>query len=421
MAEDREEKIKQYIVKHKDKAYALNNWIAIKSKDFTYKEALAAIYEVAGGRETVMTKIIDQIKDFEKTRGRSQVYADEIKGKPDIIRNENGELTVVGVDVDADKTEVEIPQTPKEPRNPNIFRKGDGQTKIPYRRTVARFSDIGQVVREVYPDADKEFIELAIKGINDFAAQQKKKITLILQRLKNGKLTLDRATGQVKPNVNEGRTIVITERMLNELSGDLAMTEHVFGSNVMQFLSDLLNSPTDAQPSNVLQLYGLDRNTLLKHLKNYDVIIKREKVSTKDGEGNPKTPTMKVKYGIKDTDRAERNEADEFDVPKKKFKIKILKLYNDLFNKKSSPLNEDGESFINGSGPDGSGQVIQPLFKTIVKQKNNYIDEEEINETTTTTSVGGENGYAYDMPAFLDKETADRGGKNRSISMERLK
>ena len=189
----------------------------------------------------------------------------------------------------------------------------------------------------------------------------------------------------------------------------------------MQFLSDLLNNPTDAQPSNVLQLYGLDRNTLLKHLKNYDVIIKREKVSTKDGEGNPKTPTMKVKYGIKDTDRAERNEADEFDVPKKKFKIKILKLYNDLFNKKSSPLNEDGESFINGSGPDGSGQVIQPLFKTIVKQKNNYIDEEEINETTTTTSVGGENGYAYDMPAFLDKETADRGGKNRSISMERLK
>ena len=152
MAEDREEKIKQYIAKHKDKAYALNNWIAIKSKDFTYKEALAAIYEVAGGRETVMTKIIDQIKDFEKTRGRSQVYADEIKGKPDIIRNENGELTVVGVDVDADKTEVEIPQTPKEPRNPNIFRKGDGQTKIPYRRTVARFSDIGQVVREVYPD-----------------------------------------------------------------------------------------------------------------------------------------------------------------------------------------------------------------------------------------------------------------------------
>ena len=43
MAEDREEKIKQYIAKHKDKAYALNNWIAIKSKDFTYKEALAAI------------------------------------------------------------------------------------------------------------------------------------------------------------------------------------------------------------------------------------------------------------------------------------------------------------------------------------------------------------------------------------------
>ena len=420
MAEDREEKLKQYIVKYKSKVYALNNWIAIKNKDFNYKEALAAIYDFARGRETVMTKIIDQIRDFDKTRGRSQVYADEIKGKPDIIKNENGELTVVGINLDAEDTKVEPPAPTKEPRNPKIFRK-DGQVKIPYKKTSDRFSDIGQVVRELYPDADKEFIELGIKGINDYAALRKKKITLILQRLKNGKLTLDRATGQVKPNVTESRTIVITEKMLNELKGDLAMTEHVFGSNVMQFLSDLLNDPINAQPSDVLRIHGLDRNKLLKHLNDYNVIVKREKISTKDGEGKPKTPTMKVKYGIVGTDCGQRNDADEFDVPKKKFKVKILKLYNDLFGNKAKPINEDGEGTISGGGDDPSGQVIQPLFTTIVKQKSNYIDEEEINETTTTTSVGGENGYAYDMPAFLDKETADRGGKNRSISMERLK
>lgn len=405
MGEDRDEKLKQYIIRHKDKAYALNNWIAIKNKDFTYKEALAAIYDLAGGRETVISGIIDQIKDFDKTKGRSQVYADEIKGKPDIIRDENGELMVVGVEVK--KTEVEPPTNPKEPRNPKIFRKEDGQVKKPYQKAEQRFGDIGAQVRELYPHADKNFILRAIKAISDYSALKKKRPEIVVNSIKRGRYYIDTQTCEIKPVVKESRTIIISERVMNEISERVHMNDEIFENNIRQFIFDLKNDPINAQPSDMLRLRGLNRNDLVAYLIKYGIITKNETVSNKDENGNFKKPTMKVSYG-------EKNDPliTDFKVKKAKFKLKVKQLYIDLFEKNvHESINEEaGVGGIEGGGD--MGTFVQPVFP-MYRQKSNY--NKELDETTTASSVGD---FTYDAPAFGDDESFDRkGGENHSVSI----
>ena len=409
MGEDRDEKLKQYIIRHRDKAYALNNWIAIKNKDFTYKEALAAIYDLAGGRETVITGIIDQIKDFDKTRGRSQVYADEITGKPDIVRDENGELTVVGVEVK--KTEVEPPTNPKEPRNPKIFRKEDGQVKKPYQKAEKRFGDIGAQVRALYPHADKNFILRAIKAISDYSALKKKRPEIVINSIKRGRYYIDTQTCEIKPVVKESRTIIISERVMNEISEKVHMNDEIFENNIRQFIFDLKNDPINAQPSDMLRLRGLDRNTLIAYLRKYDIITKRDTVSNKDENGNFKKPTVKVAYG-------EKNDPSDtdFNVRKSKFKLKVKQLYIDLFEK-NTPESVNEEACAGGiEGGGDMGTFVQPIF-SIYRQKSNYNEDtdKELDETTTSSTVGD---FTYDAPAFGDDPSFDRkGGKNHSVSV----
>lgn len=415
MDESTLEKLKQYNRKYNGNVKKLGKWLAVKDKPFKMVDTLECIYNAAGGRETVMNKIIDQLTATAAVRGRSQVYADSAPSGADIIRNEEGNLELKGF---VDNEPVQKPPTKAE-RNSNIFKKSDGQTKKIYQKTEEKFKDVGQFVRTLFPNADKGFIETAIKSIVDLAAARRKTPEKIMQRIKNGRLVIDSNTGEIKPTVKESRTVIISEDTMKQIKQKYAMTDHVFLSNVKDFLSQLLNDPVNAKPSEMLLAHHLDRNTLLKYLKDYGVIVKREKLSNKDSDGNPKELTMKVKYGIKGTDRGERDKNDEFDVPKKNFENKILNMFIDLFESNlPQDLNEDGEggSFISGGG-DGAGQFVTKLGTkdtSMITQKSLY-EEDDINETTTTFSVGA---YVYDRPAFLDDETADRGEKNGSISVE---
>ena len=274
MEQELKDKLNAFFKKHKNTVMALNQWIALKNKGFKLIDALSAIYNAAGGKETVMVDMLEQLTDKSKVRGRTQVYSDPTAKGMDIIMNANGELEVVGFSPDKDKPlkgqSVE--------RNPKIF-KPSGEIRKPYQKTEKRLYDIGADVRALYPDADKNFLLRAIKLVADYASASKKHPSNIVRRLKNGRLILDTDAMVIKPVVKENKVIVISEDTMKQISEQFYMNDYVFESNIRQFIHDLMVDPINAQPSNTLKFYKLDRGTLLKYLREYDIITKKEKIS----------------------------------------------------------------------------------------------------------------------------------------------
>jgi len=400
------EKLNQFYKKNKELCLGLNHWLLLKAKDFKLIDALDAIYRAADGKETAMSQMIIQLIEKNKTRGRSQVYHTDSSQHMDIVRGEDGVLTVTGFNPDKEPR----PTGMKQKRNPQIFKKSDGQVKKTVQKTEDRLFDIGEEVRKLFPDADVDFLAKAIDAVSKYAALKKKKPIIIINRIKNNRLYLDKNTFELKPTANEGRTVIIMEEVFESLSNKLLMTDYVFESNIRQFLKDLYNDPVNAQPSETLLVYNLNRNKLIRLLMKYGILTKSENVSFKDENGNFKTPRMKIRYGLKDNDK----EVD-LEVKKKRFQSKVRKLYIDLFEK-NVPQNvneeEGGGSFISGGG-DGAGQFITKLGTKPLKQKS-YLEQTNGIDEATTTAIN----ITYDLPVFGDEESLDRkGGKNHSVSI----
>ena len=55
------DKIKEYISKNRNKAYALNSWVALKNKSFNVYKALDVIYNAANGNFNEMNNMIDAL------------------------------------------------------------------------------------------------------------------------------------------------------------------------------------------------------------------------------------------------------------------------------------------------------------------------------------------------------------------------
>ena len=153
-------------------------------------------------------------------------------------------------------------------------------------------------------------------------------------------------------------TFVITEGMMDELR----MTEYKFNSNIKKFLKELLTNPVKARPTEMLQLYGFNRNRLLSYLLRNSMIEKNEEICDKDGDGNPRTATMKI----------------SFKVPKKNFDHNLKKMYIKFFennDRDGDMLTEDGEgatscvSVGGGDAYNSSGQVIGRLNKQIISRE----------------------------------------------------
>ena len=417
---DIDSKIKEYITKSRNKCYALGNWKNIQMKPFSMKDMLVCICKAANGSLKEMDNIIDHLTAKRKVYGRTQVYDDDHIGNIDIVKNQDGELELVGYKPDAP-----LPlKGQHQSHNPKVFRKSDDKVSKTYQNAEEKLYDLGQKVRELFPGTDNHFITFAMQAIRKYASDRKIHTDKVVSGLQKGKYRLDTDLWRVVPNPrneskedhNRGRRIIIlnesdVQRLQKISEGydkEMEMTEQKFHSNIRNFISQILQDPVNAQPSIVLKANGLNRSILLKYLLNSGILIRDERISDRDENGEPKTATMMVKFRC----------------PKKNFDRKIQKLYMRFFEKnlpqrqihlRNEEINEEGEGGAIGGATSAasSGQFIQP-FGSVQRRKM----PTEIEETTTTMNTGN---YQYTVPFGGDKETlARKNGDGGSVSINHV-
>lgn len=422
MNEQVREYIKQFIQRYRNDALTLDSWVKLKNKNFNTMQALEAIYNTANGKPTEMLNIMKMLSKKDPKYGRrGHVYGDVVNPSLDIVLN-NGKVEVIGY-----KGVVSEPETNNiSPRNSNIFRKSDGQTKIPYKKTSDEIHNIGKFVRTNYKTYSDDDIIGRVNAIMNYSSEKKISYEKVINNLLNKKLTIIGYGGGYKivPNNNnfhESKRIIVGESALKIFeSMEREMTYYSFLSNVKSFLSDLLNNPSTAKPSIELLSKGFNRSKLLSCLINKGIINKDEKIIDEDENGNPQTAKMNIK----------------FKVPKKDFERNMKKLYIKLFEKNipqegniivndfnidamkdnTMDVSEDGEGATNCSS---SGQFSQPMFGVQKREIYNTKPNEELEETTTTMNSGD---YQYTVPFPGDKSTLSRkNGKDSSISINRIK
>ena len=413
---DIDSKIKEYIAKSRKKCYALGNWKNLQMKPYSVRDILVCICKAANGSLKEMDNIIDHLTAKRKVYGRTQVYADKHVGDIDIVKNQDGELELVGYKPDAP-----LPlKGQHQPQSGKAFRKSDGQISKTYQNAEEKLYDLGQKVRELFPDGDNHFISFAMQAIRKYASERKIHTDKVVNGLEKGRYKIDTDMWRVVPNLKneskEKRIIIINEsdfqrlkKISEECDKEMEMTEQKFHSNIRNFISQLLQDPVNAQPSMLLKMHGLYRSVLLKYLLDNGTLVRDERISDVDENGEPKKATMMVKFKCR----------------KKNFDRKIQKLYMRLFEKnlpqrtvplRNEELNEDGEgggAIAGATSAASSGQFIQP-FGGVQRRKM----PTEIDETTDTNSVGN---YQYTVPFGGDKETlARKNGCNGSVSVNHV-
>lgn len=413
---DIDSKIKEYIAKSRKKCYALGNWKNLQMKPYSVRDILVCICKAANGSLKEMDNIIDHLTAKRKVYGRTQVYADKHVGDIDIVKNQDGELELVGYKPDAP-----LPlKGQHQPQSGKAFRKSDGQISKTYQNAEEKLYDLGQKVRELFPDGDNHFISFAMQAIRKYASERKIHTDKVVKGLEKGRYRIDTDMWRVVPNLKneskEKRIIIINEsdfqrlkKISEECDKEMEMTEQKFHSNIRNFISQLLQDPVNAQPSMLLKMHGLYRSVLLKYLLDNGTLVRDERISDVDENGEPKKATMMVKFKCR----------------KKNFDRKIQKLYMRLFEKnlpqrtvplRNEELNEDGEgggAIAGATSAASSGQFIQP-FGGVQRRKM----PTEIDETTDTNSVGN---YQYTVPFGGDKETlARKNGCNGSVSVNHV-
>lgn len=461
MNEDIKNKLKEYISKYRNYALALNGWVKLKNKNFTTMDALEAVFMAANGKPMEMNNIITTLTKKVNVYGRrGHVYSDVPTTSID-INYDNGKLSVIGY-----KGVVNEPETNNiSPRNPNIFRKSDGQTKVPYQKTSDDIHKIGAFVRKYSPSYGDDAIIGKISAIMNFGQEKKISYDKVMDAIVKGKLAIvGNGVGYKvapKQRMPESKKIIVGENAIKVFEAiENEMTYYSFLSNVKSFLKDLLNNPSTAKPSMELMAKGFNRSKLLSYLVNKGIITKDEKIVDEDENGNPQTAVMNVKYKV----------------PKKDFDKKMKKLYIGLFeknlpepishnqcgtdvfsNSKYSKLNDDiaimnnspltmgvvgGRADLDGianildkgiknrnikveDGGDGatnatsSGQFSQPVFGVQRREIYDTKPDDDIEEATTTMNTGN---YQYTVPFPGDKSTLKRkNGKDGSISINRIK
>ena len=91
------EKLKEFVRAYPNRKAALSAWINIKVKSFRLVDALECIYDFADGDFAQMDSVIETLTKKRKTYGRTQVYAGPAPAEPDIVKNADGTLRIVGI------------------------------------------------------------------------------------------------------------------------------------------------------------------------------------------------------------------------------------------------------------------------------------------------------------------------------------
>lgn len=396
--------LKEYVSKNRSSAFALRDWVSLNAKKFSFTDALECIYLEAGGHHDEMTKIIKQLTEKKKVLGRTQVYNPEETKQIDIVAGEDGKLKLKGYDPDKEPT----PKGQHLPRNPKIFRQGDGQTNKIFQAAEKRMMGLGQRVRELYPDGDNMYITHAMQAIRRYAAEKKVSADAIVNAIKAGRLKLkdeEYNSFEVVPSTtNESRVIVISEAVASLIKEEYDMTEYKFNNNVRKFLSDLLADPVNATPTDFLRQNGITRSMLIRQMEKIGMVERDDKISDSDENGQPKTATMMVKYKV----------------PRKNFERKLKKLWIRMVDR-NLPERKHGGLVIKEDGEGGatsavsSGEFVQPAFPV---QRRKMYGESDVDEATATTTVGN---YEYDAPIMGDEETLSRkNGVGGSVSVNKM-
>ena len=145
-----------------------------------------------------------------------------------------------------------------------------------------------------------------------------------------------------------------------------------------------------------------------------DPILKRkQRISDKDENGNPKTATMMVKFQRNDDNN------DEYVCPKKSFDRKLQKLYIKMFQRNVPQRNKKNEFDVDeatGCGGTGAaGGAFVTKFGDVQRRQMPI----EIGESTTTFNTGN---YTYTAPVLGDKESCARhNGDGGSVSINQAK
>lgn len=439
---DIDSKIKEYITKSRKKCYALGNWKNLQMKPFSMRDMLVCICKAANGSLKEMDNIIDHLTAKRKVYGRAQVYADKHVGDIDIVKNQDGELELVGYKPDAP-----LPlKGQHQSHNPKVFRKSDDKVSKTYQNAEEKLYDLGQKVRELFPGTDNHFITFAMQAIRKYASERKINTDKVVKGLESGRYRIDTDIWRVVPNLKneskedhkrERRIIILNESDVQRLQKisegydkEMEMTEQKFHSHIRNFISQILQDPVNAQPSILLKANGLNRSILLKYLLQSGILVRHERISDRDENGEPKTATMMVKFGFGIDPRIGKKETmlntndEDIKCPKKNFDRKIQKLYMRFFEKnlpqrqihlRNEEINEEGEGGAIGGATSAasSGQFIQP-FGSVQRRKM----PTEIEETTTTMNTGN---YQYTVPFGGDKETlARKNGDGGSVSINHV-
>ena len=409
------EKVKEFKSKYANKCYALANWKNLQMKDFGVTEMLECICKAANGSLQEMAKIIDHLTSKKKTFGRTQVYADKDIKMVDLVRNESGELELKGYNPDA-----QLPlKGQHQKRNPKIFRKTDDKTNKTFQNAEERMYNLGEKVRELFPGEDNHFITFAMQAIRKYAEEKKVHTDKVIKGLQKGRYKLDDDIWRIIPNVvKEGKKrhiIFINESDANRIADMLKLDKHLFFVNMKNFIAQLLQDPVNAQVPLVFSQRGFNRSKIINYLLsgNDPILIRKQRISDKDENGNPKTATMMVKFQRNDDNN------DEYVCPKKSFDRKLQKLYIKMFQRnvpqrnKKNELDVDEATGCGGTGAAGGAFVTK--FGDVQRRQMPI----EIGESTTTFNTGN---YTYTAPVLGDKESCARhNGDGGSVSINQAK
>ena len=406
---DVNEKVKEFMAKHRNKCFALVNWKNLQMKSFTLNEMLTCICNAANGSIQEMANIIEHLTSKNKVFGRTQVYAGGNPNTVDLVRNENGELELKGYNPEA-----ELPlKGQHQKHNPKIFRKTDDQVNKNFQKAEERMMNLGKKVRELFPGQDKQYITFAMDAIRKYAEQKKIHTDKVIKGLEKGRYTLDDEMWRIIPVVKENKkkhTIVVNENDVSRIIDMIEMTEQKFHANMRRFISMLLQDPVNAKVPYIFSQRNLTRSALLSYLLGGKdpILIRDQKISDKDENGEPKTATMIVK----------------FKCPKKNFDRKLEKLYIKMFEKNLPPRkqkeiqkDEDVDEATGCGGNGAAGGAFVAPFGGV--QRRQMPVAVEIGESTTTFNTGK---YTYDAPVLGDKETLARhNGDGGSVSINHVK
>lgn len=381
---------------HKKKIFALRDWCVRQGGNFSLQEAFDCLYDYADKDTDYLTELIEQLTAKKRVLGRSSTVFGSTGNGMHLRREEDGSVTVQGVNPAFTKKEVGQHLT----HNQSVLRK-DGQIRKNVIAAREKLYDLGKEVREIYNGQSNEFITCAMAAIKGFAKVHKISEMSVVNKLKKGTYRLSMENGienaLIVPN---NKTIKLTESQVLDLSDATKLTEYKFYNNVQRFLSELLKDPVGTKVPFLLKANNIDRNQLLYHLKRQGIINRHSKISDTDSEGNPKTAKMVIRYSVPKKDFAKKMKKLFIALVAKNVPEKIEKIVN-----KELDECDCGGAMGATAGNESMGQYSQPIFGVQRRKMPTEIDE-----TTTASNVtpNGDTSMGISVPLGADKETMNR-------------